>query len=323
MASRGSRNRVPDFFIVGHPKSGTSALYRMLRSHPEIFVPHLKEPWYFSTDLRPRYRPRRDPFPKPETLEQYTSLFDGAAPDQIAGEGSPHYLWSRTAANGIADVQPAARIIAILREPASFLHSFHLQLLQKHIETEQDLRRAISLEEQRRQGKRLPRRCTLPQLLQYSEQVRYVEQLGRYRAVFPPEQMLVLIYDDYRSDNEATVRRVHRFLGVDDTRPIVVTDANPTVRVRSQRLHELVHAISAGEGRVTGALHTTIRTLAPRKLERRSALAIRDRIMFTAPPAPDETLMNELRKRFRPEVQATSEYLERDLVTLWGYDRIG
>ncbi len=42
----------------------------------------------------------------------------------------------------------------------------------------------------------------------YSEHVRYVEQLRRYHAVFPAEQVLVLIYDDFRADNEATLRRV-------------------------------------------------------------------------------------------------------------------
>ena len=67
----------------------------------------------------------------PETLEEYLSLFSAAGPEQLAGEASPSYLWSRDRRRrAIAEVQPAARIIAILREPASFLHSLHLQLLQ-------------------------------------------------------------------------------------------------------------------------------------------------------------------------------------------------
>jgi hypothetical protein len=40
------------------------------------------------------------------------------------------------------------------------------------------------------------------------------------------------------------------------------------------------------------------------------------------PSAPDEALMAELRRRYRPEVQALSEYLDRDLIELWGYDRL-
>ena len=66
--------RVPDFFIVGHPKSGTSALYEALRSHPQIFMPELKEPVYFATELaRQAHR-----YTAPSTLEDYLSLFAGA-----------------------------------------------------------------------------------------------------------------------------------------------------------------------------------------------------------------------------------------------------
>src|SRR6202035_4018433 len=145
-----------------------------------------------------------------------------ALPERRVGEASPGYLLSRTAAASIAEVQPAARIIAILREPASFLRSLHLQFIETYVETENDLRKALSLEEMRRQGKAIPQGAARPQLLLYSEHVQYVEQLRRYHAVFPPEQVLVLIYDDYRRDNDATVRTVLRFLEGDDTSPLAV-----------------------------------------------------------------------------------------------------
>jgi hypothetical protein len=235
--------RVPDFFIVGHAKSGTTALYEMLRTHPQIFLPEGKEPWFFATDMRPRFQnPRAGPLP--ETLEEYLALFGGAGPGQRVGEASSSYLWSETAARGIAEVAPAARIIAILREPASFLRSLHLQLLRTHVEAKKDLRTALALEAPRREGKRVPRHSHRPQLLQYSQHVRYVEQLQRYHDLFPREHVTVLIYDDFRRDNEATVRQVLRFLGVDDSRPIDATDVNPSLTMRSQQLDDLVHSIS-------------------------------------------------------------------------------
>ena len=73
--------------------------------------------------------------------------------------------------------------------------------------------------------------------------MRYVEQLERYAAVFPPEQMLVLIYDDFRRDNEGTVRRVLRFLGVDESEPIAAIEANPTVHVRSLRADRIMRSL--------------------------------------------------------------------------------
>src|SRR6266568_3928211 len=99
LAGRVPARRVPDFFIVGQHKSGTTALYEMLRRHPQIYMPDMKEPRFFASDLR-----------------------------------------SRTAASAIAAAQPGARIIAILREPASFLRSLHLHLLQEGVETHQDFR---------------------------------------------------------------------------------------------------------------------------------------------------------------------------------------
>ncbi|HWY17524.1 MAG TPA: sulfotransferase [Solirubrobacteraceae bacterium] len=321
-AALAPRQGVPDFFIVGHAKSGTTALYEMLRRHPQIYMPDAKEPWFFASDMRPRFQPPRAGV-LPETLDEYVSLFDGARPEQRVGEASSSYLWSRTAAGAIVDVQPAARIIAILREPSSFLRSLHLQLLQTHVETKKDLRKAISLEDARRRGRRIPRRSHRPQLLQYSDHVRYVEQLRRYHAVFPQEQVLVLIYDDFRRDNEAAVRAVLRFLEVDDESQVDVTTANPTVRIRSQQLDDLVHAVSVGRGPVSRSVKSAIKTLTPRGLRRDALKVAQRRVVFGRPRSPDESLMLELRRRFKGEVEALSEYLGRDLVTLWGYDNLG
>jgi len=295
----------------------------MLKGHPQIYASAVKEPYFLADELRPPAATPRSFGWTPDTLGEYLSLFAGATPQQRAGEASAPYLWSRTAAGRIAELQPAARIIAILREPASFLHSLHLQFVQIYIEPEKDMRRAIALEDARREGRSLPEnRFWGPHGTLYSEYVRYVEQLRRYHAHFPPEQMLVLIYDDYRDDNEATIRRVQRFLEIDDTRPINVRQSNPTVRVRSQRMHALVHGLAAGEGPLARAVQATARTLAPRRLSRQSAVAIRNRVLFGSPRPPEEQLMIELRRRFKGEVEAVSEYLDRDLVKLWGYDQI-
>jgi hypothetical protein len=312
--------RIPDFFVVGHSKSGTTALYEMLRRHPQIYMPDCKEPWFFADELHVRTPPRPEGIP--ETLHEYTSLFDAASPEQRVGEATALYLWSHTAAGRIADVQPNARIIAILREPASFLHSLHLQFVQTYVETENNFRKAIALEEERRQGRRVSRYTYWPQALLYSEHVRYVEQLRRYHAVFAPEQVLVLIYDDFRRDNEAAVREVLRFLEVDDASPIDAVQANPTVRARSQRLNELVHAVSVGRGPVSLAVKAGVKALTPRQLRRDALHATQRRVIFTEPRPPDERLMMDLRSRYKPEVVALSEYLGRDLVSLWGYDRI-
>ena len=169
------------------------------QGHPQIYTPANKEPYFFADELHPPAATPRTFGWTPDTLEEYLTMFQPALPEQRTGEASAPYLWSRTAAQRIAEVQPAARIIAILREPASFLYSLHLQFVQIYIEPETDMRRALALEEARREGKHLPEHAFWgPQGTLYSDYVRYVEQLRRYQALFGAEQMLVLVYDDYR-----------------------------------------------------------------------------------------------------------------------------
>jgi hypothetical protein len=312
--------RVPDFFVVGHPKCGTSALFEMLRRHPQIYMPDIKETWFFAPELR--RAGRRAPVTGPQTFEQYLSLFAAASPDQRVGEATPSYLRSPTAAGRIAEVQPAARIIALLREPASFLRSLHLQFVQTHVETETDLRRALELEQDRRQGKRLPPHSAQSADLLYSDIVRYVEQLRRYHAAFGAEQVLVLIYDDFKRDNHSTVGRVLRHLGLSDTASIDQLRANPTVRVRSRRLHELMHSVSVGDRPGARTAKAGLKMVTSRRLRRGALRVARRRVVFAQPRPPDEELMLELRRRFKGEVVAASEYLGRDLVSLWGYDSI-
>jgi hypothetical protein len=203
------------------------------------------------------------------------------------------------------------------------LRSLHLQSVQDHLEDEKDFDRALAQQRTEREGRVRPGESARGQQLAYEDHIRYVEQLRRYHAVFAPEQVLVLIYDDFRRDNEATVRRVLRFLDLDDTAPIQLTEANPTVRLRSRKLDELTSSVYLGRGSVAGPLKTAFKTIAPRRARKTALRVVRGRLIYSKPSPPDEALMLELRRRFKPEVVAASEYLNRDLVTLWGYDRIG
>lgn len=305
----------PDFFIVGQPKAGTTALYKMLRTHPGLYMPDLKEPNFFCTDLvQPSMRRRGMPYFA--TVEEYVSLFSPALPGQRIGEASVHYLQSRVAARNIATFNPEARIVAILREPASLLRSLHLQLLQSGVEREADLATALCLEEERRKGRAIPRSCHRPQLLLYSEVVRYVDQLQRFRELFRPDRMLIAIYDDFLRDNEGTVRSIFRFLGLDDSVDVVRTPANPSVFVRAPAIALALHRISVGRDPFAHSVKRAIKGVARGGLAR-WLLQSGYRRVTTRPPPPDQAFMRELRRRYASEVERLSAYLGRDLVALW------
>jgi hypothetical protein len=310
---------MPDFFIAGHQKCGTTALYLMLSEHPQIFMPEFKEPRYFAPELRP---PLVHETPdRPQKLERYLALFADANPGQRAGEASPQYLRSPTAAARIAELNPDARMIVILREPAAFVRSFHMQMVASHEEKEKDLRKAVELEPTRRTNAGAG---FLPPQLLYSEHVRYAEQLRRLHASFPSEQLLVLVYENFRRDNEGTVRAVQRFLDVDDTAPLTKVETEPLNAVRSVRMHELLRSVRRADFNPAQAspFSRAFNTLVPKKVRRGALSAVFRRVAYAPPQPPDEQFMRELRRRYKAEVVALSEYLDRDFVNLWGYDRL-
>ena len=199
---------------------------------------------------------------------------------------------------------------------------FHMQFLQVNVENQSDFARALALEPRRRDGHDLPRHGYWPKSLLYSEHVRYVEQLTRYLAVFAPEQVHVIIYEDFRADNAGTVRQILRFLDVDDDIVVAPVQANPTVRARSQLLNEVVHAVGVGRGPFSRTVKESIKLVTPEAIRRNAFHAVRERVVFAEPSEPDERTLSELRVRLKPEVLAFSEYLQRDLVRLWGYDSV-
>lgn len=318
MGISASGPKPPDFVVVGQPKSGTTALYEMLRQHPAVFMTELKEPMFFAEDLRRRFRPPRCG-PLPTTVDDYLALYVGASQGQVRGEASTGYLVSRVAARRLASHRAETRVIAIFREPVAFLRSLHVQLLREHIETVRDLRLAVSLEPQRRLGQRIPRRCYLPQYLRYSAHLRYTEQLRRFHESFPPTQVRVLIYEEFRRDNRETVRSLFRFLGVDDSVPIAAVEANPSRLLRSRAADDLVHRVAVGSGPVSRTLKAGIKAATPEGWRQRAHQAVLSGALFRAVPALDADLVTELRTLMKPEVVRFGQYLGKDLVALWGY----
>jgi hypothetical protein len=154
--------------------------------------------------------------------------------------------------------------------------------------------------------------------------VRYAEQLRRFEDAFGAENLLVLIYDDFRADNEATLRRVLRFVGADDTVPLRPLETKPLKAVRAMPLHHLAGSLRLARAGApsAGPLARALNAITPGALRSERARALWRRAVYKAPEPADERLMLELRRRFKPEVLALSEHLDRDLVSEWGYEAL-
>jgi hypothetical protein len=197
----------PNFFIVGAPKCGTTALYEYLRPHPNIFMSGIKEPHYFAKDL--------GSYPRIQRAEDYMAMFAEATSEHLrVGEASVYYLRSTVAIPNIREFNPDARLVAMFRNPVDMVYSFHSQLLYVAEESERDFETAWRLQERRARGLDLPPRSRGAFLLQYAELGRFGTQVERMLAAFPRDQVKLILFDDFAASPQAVYDDVIGFLGL-------------------------------------------------------------------------------------------------------------
>lgn len=298
-ASEPPRLKRPDFFIVGAPKCGTTAMYTYLRAHPQIFMPFHKEPLYFGSDLHRRYGQMSE--------AQYLALFADARTDQRTGEASAWYLYSTSSAQEIGAFAPNADIIVMLRNPVDVMYAQHSQLLFNQQETIVDFGEALAAEPDRRAGRRLPPGPIRPENLFYRDMVRFADQLERYITRFGADHVHVILNDDLRRDTAAEYRRVLEFLGVDPEFTPSFDLRNTNKRPRSRGLQQLIYAPPR-----------PFRALGPLLRRSRLAHAVRDAAIALNSRGQqreemDPALRAQLTEEMRPGVERLGVLIGRDL----------
>lgn len=295
--------RKPDFFIVGAPKCGTTAMYTYLRQHPEVFMSRLKEPHFFGSD---HHRINHTPF----TMEQYLSFFADAREQKRVGEASTSYLHSRRAAVEIKAFSPSASIIIMLRNPVDVMHAYHGTNLYGGFEFIADFPDALDAEHNRKCGGCWPDRAGILECLFYREVVEFSEQVRRYLNVFGRERVHVIIYDDFRDDTAGAFQATLRFLGVGTGFRPTFERIRPDGRIRSVGLQNVLLSPPRAVRRLSHAI-------APERLRRALVGGVRGLNSRGGPRAP---MVPELRKRLlaelAPEVERLGALLGRDL-SLW------
>lgn len=289
----------PDFFIIGAFKSGTTAMYEYLRQHPQIFMPFHKEPNFFGDDLSHHYGRM--------SLAEYLDLFRDAKPEQCVGEASTWYLYSTSAAREIAEFAPAARIIALLRNPVDVMYAQHSQLLFRSDEPISDFGAALEAEPARRRGEGVPPPPVRPETLLYRHSVRFAEQLERYFEAFGRNRVHVVLFDDLLADVGGTYRGVLTFLGVDPTfRPDFAVH-NENKRVRLGALQRFIY-------QPPGPLRGAVRLLRRYPLMHRMRDAmLRLNSRTEKRPPMDPALRRRLMDEMAPEIDRLGALIGRDL----------
>ncbi len=290
--------RLPGFFIVGAPKSGTSALHEFLRQHPGIFMPAFKEIHFFGSDLDWPRRPNRS---------EYLRCFADWRAEAIAGETSVYYLLSQRAAGEIRRFNPEARVIVMLRNPVDAIHSLYHQVRFNLHEDIDDFEAALAAEPRRALGLDFPAPGAKRQQLLYRETVRYAGQVSRYFDTFGRDRVHVIVYDDFLGEPRRIYREVLQFLGVDAGFAARIAQVNASKVYRSRRLQSVLAHPPAWLARALRQV------LPPVALRQAASKLYRINARPQAHPPMDTALREKLVAEFRPEVDRLESLLGRDL----------
>ncbi len=241
---------LPDFFIIGAPKCGTTTLYDWLGQHPQVHAPH-KEPNFFSQDLESTgHLLTHIP-----TLEAYKAIFDTDNSNAlISGEATPKYLYSDMALDQIVRLRPNAKIIVCLRDPVDLVISFHNQKLREGVESEYDFvkawRRTVDSS-----GVITSRAPCVDGHINYFFWGAFGVRLRRLFDTFSTEQVLIVTLDEIKSDPKATYGNVLEFLCVKQISRVDFSASNVGYRISRPHIHRALTRLKRRSAPVLRHVH--------------------------------------------------------------------
>jgi hypothetical protein len=289
---------LPDFFVAGVPKAGTTALHAALAQHPSLYLSPVKEPKFFLTDGQPP--PAQGGPGDARTYREhiwrrsdYEALFSAAPAGALRGESTPFYLYSEAAQERIRALVPQARLIVVLRDPIERAHSNWTHLWSAGLDPIDDFVEACAAEDRRIAD-------GWADFWHYLRLGLYGRQLERLYSVFPREQVLVFRYRSLIADPAGLLNVVCGFLGVEQD---LLTDvprenvtAHPTPTSRHRSVGRLLRAGSAVTSRLPGHAGSSVVDLLQRRLQ--------------ADALPRQPLTWEQRQALIPHFEADIRLLE-------------
>ena len=307
--------QIPNFFLVGAPKCGTTAMSNYLNQHPYIHMGP-KEMHFFGADLRADEASHY-------TRDRYLSrLNEGKHVDtRYLGEASVWYLYSQTAAYEIKEFSPSAKILIMLRNPVDMLYSLYYQFLhegkflpsfKEAIEQEEELRKKA--EPMFSEGKRLREAM-------HTDLARFHEQVNRYLNVFGKENVKIIIYDDFRKNIQKVYEEILDFLEIDSCLiPEKFEKINSHKRYKNYLFHRLIsnpHDTPELERKLSSNLRKIIKTLMPKTLRKNvRAQFINWNTVTSERPLMEAEVRQYICNNLAPDVDKLSSLLNRDL-TYW------
>lgn len=226
-----SESCLPEVFVVGAAKSGTSAIHDYFRVHPQVFVPaSVKETNYmaFFEGIPDFTGPGDQLYARKSvaTLKAYTDLYRSRGESPVAADVSPFYLYSPKAAAKIAELRPEAKIVMVLRNPIECAFSMYSMQRRSGLEPARSFSEAFALSKQR-----LADRWAWG--WDYKGFFEFAKQVERYLNQFPATQLFIRRYEELNTRPEAFYHDLMGFIGV---REIDASQSNRRVNEGARRV---------------------------------------------------------------------------------------
>jgi hypothetical protein len=300
---------MPNFFIIGAQKAGTTSLYHYLNQHPQVYMSPIKEPFFFDHEMdsqgevvRREFGGHRQP-PRFANIEEYCALFEGVENEKAIGEATPLYIYAPGTPERIEKYVPGAKSIALLRHPADRAYSAFLYAVRLGVEPLTDFAQALRAEPLRiRDGWHY--------VFHYRSRGLYYDQLKRYYEVFGRERIGVWLYEGMREDPVGVTRGVFRFLEVDDTfAPDTSSKHNPAGVPAGVFARAAMKATDKAIGVLRKVLAPTSGVM---PLAYKARRVVQNKIL-TEPPPIDPGLRECLTDSYKEDILRLQELIGRDL----------
>ncbi len=291
---------LPDFLIIGAPRSGTTSLHSYLKQHPQIFLPEFKEPTFFAynphdqkvvqwyTRLEKAYRGLI------RSMDDYKKLFADTGDALVAGESSTGYLLYPDSYKNIKKAIPDVKLIASLRNPIDASYSlYNWAYMAKVIDTpfykfseDQQIKAIRDIDKI------------------YFNPYFYFRNLKRYYDLFNPAQIKVLIFEEWTKSPEPTLKQIFEFLGVDEKFQPEITVCYQSNIIRSNKIAFFMKTLL----RKTGEILTPVSPRLSGKLQR-----IAYSKFSKKPPPLSPYVREKILKIYKDDIVKLEDLLQKDL----------
>lgn len=294
---------LPNFFLIGAGKAGTTAIYEYLTQHSQVYMSSVKEPNFFAfMDEGVNFSgPGEDHAINKTSVtnwDTYLALFDNidVSKQKAIGEASHWYLYSEQAAKRISHYLPEVKLIAILRDPVKRAYSDYMHFVREKRETCSEFTEAIKQEESRIQKNW--------GFGHYIRRGLYFEQLKRYFDIFNRHQIKIYLNEDLQSDSHNLMKNIYQFLEIDDT---FVPDTSYRPNVSGIPKNQLLHGLL----NQTNPVRKLIEPFAPQGL-RKLAIKIKGGNLVQ-PPLDPEIRYQLIQEFFVEDILKLQDLIDRDL----------